>query len=362
MTKMIVSDDGWHCARSGQRNRAFQQNWGDKEGCGQRRIRSISPSPICSKNKIMSVLFLLTMMCLPRFGSAQRPRRLQQQQFQQMKIENAEEYEEILPASCIETGSDLLQAIRDFYQGTISSTYTSSAARTYGWPMDSWCVSSEVKQKLNSDDESPLRQYVFTAIEHVADIHDDDFLSVPDSDVMISHWILSASGSPCTDICSSIDTTVSFSNFKNSSSSLGEIAANQNNEEKDEATPGDDADSPNNTNNKEMDFSTSYSRGSRNKTTTAMLIRLIPVKLVCILSLMCLFLGVRQMFLSVERDNGACCCKFGCSLLGFGTGVYASYEGIDPSDVSDHQKVVEFELLQLAASGDEDDEVDIVIS
>ena len=110
--------------------------------------------------------------------------------------------------------------------------------------------------------------------------------------------------------------------------------------------------------NHENTHTDSLPNGSRNKTTSGMLIRLIPVKLLALLSFMCLVLGLRQMFLSSDGDN--CCSKLSAS-LGFRSGGHAAYQGIDPSDVLDHQKSVEFELLQLAASGDADVELDMNI-
>ena len=99
---------------------------------------------------------------------------------------------------------------------------------------------------------------------------------------------------------------------------------------------------------------------SRNKTTTAMLLRLIPIKLCVLLAFMCLVLGIRQMILNSDRDH--CCGKFG-AILGFQSGGHVAYQGIDPSDVEESQKSVEFELLQLAASGDafEDEDLDVDI-
>ena len=81
-----------------------------------------------------------------------------------------------------------------------------------------------------------------------------------------------------------------------------------------------------------------------------MLIRLIPLKLCALLAFMCLLLGLRQMILNSDRDH--CCGKIG-ALLGFRSGGQVAYQGIDPSDVEACQKSVEFELLQLAASGDD---------
>ncbi len=113
-----------------------------------------------------------------------------------------------------------------------------------------------------------------------------------------------------------------------------------------------------------MDYSSSTRESNiavaRNKTTTAMLIRLIPIKLCALLAFMCLVLGIRQMILNSDRDH--CCGRFG-AILGFQTGGHVAYQGIDPSDVEESQKSVEFELLQLAASGDafEDEDLDVDI-
>eukprot|EP00535_Pseudo-nitzschia_heimii_P006566 CAMPEP_0197177378 /NCGR_PEP_ID=MMETSP1423-20130617/3001_1 /TAXON_ID=476441 /ORGANISM="Pseudo-nitzschia heimii, Strain UNC1101" /LENGTH=333 /DNA_ID=CAMNT_0042626915 /DNA_START=191 /DNA_END=1192 /DNA_ORIENTATION=+ len=331
-----------------------------------------SSSGLC-KSTISPLLLLLTIMWLPQFGSAHRPRRLQQQQqqqrqFQRIITEESEVYTDLQPTSCIETSNELLNAIPDFYNLRESSEYDSSAAQTYGWPIESWCVSADVEHKLKSGDEAPLIQHIVTVFEHVDDTHDDDSLSLPDPNIIITHWVLSASGTPCVDVCSDANGTTSFPNSKTLPSAGEETMAKQNIDEDQVLLEGNASESystaPNSIKNLETTNSTLHSSGSRKKTTTAMLTRLIPVKLVCILSLMCLFLGVRQMFLSVERENGACCCKLG--IFGFITGGVVSYEGIDPSDVGDHQKVVEFELLQLAASGeldaDLDGETDIEIS
>jgi len=93
------------------------------------------------------------------------------------------------------------------------------------------------------------------------------------------------------------------------------------------------------------------SSSTRNSTTTSMLVRLIPVKLLMVLLMVGLVIAVRQMALSADDDTLRCC-NF-TSLLGGSR--YAPYEGIDPTDVSDHQKSVEVELLQLAASAGDDD-------
>mmetsp|Transcript_10158 Transcript_10158/g.10874 ORF Transcript_10158/g.10874 Transcript_10158/m.10874 type:complete len:207 (+) Transcript_10158:128-748(+) len=94
------------------------------------------------------------------------------------------------------------------------------------------------------------------------------------------------------------------------------------------------------------------SSSTRNSNTTSMLVRLIPVKLLVVLLMMGLVIAVRQMAVSAEDDTLRCC---KCTSL-LGGSRYAPYEGIDPTDVSDHQKSVEVELLQLSAStGDDDD-------
>jgi len=87
---------------------------------------------------------------------------------------------------------------------------------------------------------------------------------------------------------------------------------------------------------------TPHGNNGENNTTTSMLVRLIPIKLVAVLLIMILVIAFRQIAISVDSR-------------------YAPYEGINPTDVdlSDHQKTVEFELLQLAASnGDDDDDDD----
>jgi hypothetical protein len=318
-------------------------------------MRSTSPSSWLCKTTMTSVLFLLTLLWLPHPGSAQRPR--------------------LQPTACIETGSELLNAIRDYYGYGLSEEfeYDSPAAQTYGWPIDSWCVSNDVEEKLSMREESPLNEHVSAAVHNMIAVHDDDASSTLDTNDLISDWSWSFTGKTCLDLCSDLNDVPSFSTTTNSFSSNEENVKNydtEGGEEKDQALLGDSAsdsyeDAINNTENQESPQSSSQSSGSRNKTTTGMLFRLIPVKLVVVLSLMCLVLGVRQIFLSAEGHNGyCCCCKLGCSLFGFGSGGYATYEGIDPSDVSDHQKSVEFELLQLGASGDVDGDVeaDVVIS
>jgi hypothetical protein len=86
---------------------------------------------------------------------------------------------------------------------------------------------------------------------------------------------------------------------------------------------------------------TPHGNNGENNTTTSMLVRLIPIKLVVVLLIMILVIAFRQIAISVDSR-------------------YAPYEGINPTDVdlSDHQKTVEFELLQLAASNGDDDNDD----
>ena len=222
-----------HLARF--RPRPLSQTRGDKEERGRCRIKS---SPRLCKSTVVSVFFLLMTMWLPQFGSAHRPRGLreqqQHQQFQRITTEESEEYEDIQPTSCIETASELLNAIRDFYHLRESFEYDSSAAQTYGWPIEGWCVSSEVEQKLKSGDESPLTQDVVTAIENIVDTHDDDSFSLPDPNILITHWILSGSGSPCVDVCSDANDTTAFSTTTASPSPIGETVVNQNTEEDDQ--------------------------------------------------------------------------------------------------------------------------------
>jgi hypothetical protein len=306
-----------------------------------------------------SVLFLVTLLWLPQPGTAEQP--------------TGEEPPRLRPTACIETGSELLNAIRDFYGDGLSHDheYGSSAAQTYGWPIDSWCVSSDVEDKLLRE-ESPLNEQLSVSVHNVIAIHDDDEFDAPAANDLISDWTVSFSGQTCLDLCFALNDGSSFSASTNSFPSDEENVTNYydtkgGEENQDQGLLGDSASDPyeDATLNTEYQKS-SQSSGSRNTTTTGMLFRLIPMKLVCVLSLMCLVLGVRQMLLSAEDGNGyCCCCKLGCSLFGgFGSGGYATYEGIDPSDVEDHQKSVEFELLQLAASGDLDADVeaDVVIS
>jgi len=437
---------------------------------------------------------------LPNSGIAEAPKPLVRRVEEQPPQLATHDYigDEPLYA-CIETGSELLTAIRGYYKhGVFSEQKENAAAQTYGWPIQGWCVSSEVATKLQST--SWLTEHVALTFEHIADVHDDDALSNIDADELIDEWILSVSSAGCADVCSAAnalpppsvmtssnswndenvtsfdanydteweeeeeallgesesevsaaekdvknddteleeeqeaqpwDITSEFdgkeedlSNYDNEWGGeeedeilLGDIESevyaeeddaqvydmetdtstyspeSEEEEEGDEAYLGnieseffvDDQDTASyNTewgedeNESEAIFADSSSEsyadatneiknhestksGSRNKTTTGMLIRLIPVKLVALLSFMCLVLGVRQMFMSPDGDS-RCCCKLGCSFFGFGSGGHASYQGIDPSDVSDHQKVVDLELLQLSASGDMESEFDVVIS
>ena len=353
---------GRKLARPRQRRRPLSQRQGDEEEDRRCTMRSTSPSSWrCKTTTMASVLFLVTLLWLPQPGTAEWP--------------NGEP-PRLQPTACIERGSELLNAIRDYYGGRFSYEHEvgSSAARTYGWPIDSWCVSSDVEDKLMRD-ESPLNEHLSAAVHNTIALHDDDEFVTPDANQLISDWSLSFAGQTCLDLCFALNDGSSFSATTNSFPSDKENVTNYDTkggeEKQDQGLLGDSAsdsyeDAINNTEYQESPHSSSQSSGSRNTTTTGMLFRLIPMKLVCVLSLMCLVLGVRQMFLSAEDGNGyCCCCKLGCSLFGFlGSGGYATYEGIDPSDVEDHQKSVEFELLQLAASGDVDVDVEahVVIS
>lgn len=391
------------------------------------------------KTAMRSTLWLVMILC---GASAQSQTQLVREPVPLPPQPEAAVPEQLPPTSCLETGPQLLQAIRDYYAGGVSMESQSSAAQTYGWPIASWCLSPGVANKLEKD-PSPLQGHLASAVERIVNVHmNDDVISTLEADDLMAGWDVSRSSATCVALCSEEDddddddaspnppyvgnneTQVEYEDDEEGQAPAEDSASDSyasNTEEEDEDEQGrfppgetesesytyntegeeevdqgrfppeDNASESYTYNTEEEDeqdhalpvdsASQSYadpsdimdndeeiiysgSSSARNKTTTGMLIRLIPVKLLVVLSLMCVFLGMRQMVLSAESDgyHFCCCCKQG--LFGFGSrGGYANYEGIDPSDVSDHQKSVEFELLQLAASGEDVDvEIDVEIS
>eukprot|EP00534_Pseudo-nitzschia_fraudulenta_P008587 CAMPEP_0201149846 /NCGR_PEP_ID=MMETSP0851-20130426/11074_1 /ASSEMBLY_ACC=CAM_ASM_000631 /TAXON_ID=183588 /ORGANISM="Pseudo-nitzschia fraudulenta, Strain WWA7" /LENGTH=361 /DNA_ID=CAMNT_0047426335 /DNA_START=337 /DNA_END=1422 /DNA_ORIENTATION=- len=359
---------------------------------------------------------------------------------------------------CIDSGIELLKAIRSFYKRGLSNAQNSFAARSYGWPIAHWCLSTKVVRKLDNDSHSPLPGHISNTLEKIVEKNDDDNLLELNVTSLISDWNLSLSDESCLTTCSATDgtgpvsaTTATTRSYPSQEEEIEEeeeeekeeteeeeketkeeeIDVEEETEEEEEieeeeeeieenpALFGDREEDPdmfrdsaensykdatydidavssystqekevteedpavfgdrgedqamfgdngstndNDVNNPDSASSGFGSNATRNKSTTGMLIRLIPVKLVALLSLMCLVLGIRQMCLSPDIIGNCSCCKLGCSIFGLSSDGYASYEGIDPSDITEHEKVVEFELLQLAESGDMDHDIDVVIS
>mmetsp|Transcript_3382 Transcript_3382/g.7278 ORF Transcript_3382/g.7278 Transcript_3382/m.7278 type:complete len:339 (-) Transcript_3382:566-1582(-) len=300
------------------------------------------------KTKLMTsvVLFLLTLSWLPQSGNAQQPllRRVSKKQHQKHRPQ---------PSKCIESESELLGAIREYYAQGLSNKRDSPSAQTYGWSIQKWCLSSDVLEKWGGSDDTTSEENISMVVKDIVDTHDDDGIEDLEANDWTSDWSQSTTNTRCMDLCAS-------------AAEEENVSGNDHvEEERNDDQVGYDSyveGTGTNTKDQEDPSSDSDTRNPRNSTTTSMLVRLIPLKLVVVLSLMCLTLGIRQMCLSVDADSGCCCCcKWINSLFG---SRYASYEGIDPSDVSDHQKGVEFELLQLAASGEvgSDDTEVVVIS
>ena len=233
----------------------------------------------------------------------------------------------IEPSSCILDGSELLNAVRDYYtwcDGREDCESHSYSAKTYGFPISHWCLSDPVLTKLYIPDGA-LRNHLADALANIIKDRDAKHQPTttpvdPDPIEYANDW--NAHSELCLDVCSGIQEDNTLNEL-----SEGETFAQ---------TP------------------TTSSSHSRSKTTTDILLRLIPLKLMALLALMCLALGIRQMVLNSQVESDFCycwcfrkrnCCSFFCGSSRGGT---IAYEGIDPSDVSDHQKSVEFELLQLA--------------
>jgi len=233
----------------------------------------------------------------------------------------------IEPSSCISGGSELLNAVRDYYtniwcdgqEGCESDSYS---AKTYGFPISDWCLSDPVLAKLDIPDGA-LQNHLADALAFIIEFRNAKPTMTPvdpDPNAYANDW--NAHHEHCLDVCSGIQEDNTLNEL-----SEGETFA---------------------------ETATTSSSHSRSKTTTDILLRLIPLKLMALLALMCLALGIRQMVLNSQVESDFCycwcfrkrnCCSFFCGSSRGGT---IAYEGIDPSDVSDHQKSVEFELLQLA--------------
>lgn len=287
-------------------------------------------------------------------------------------------FEPIEPTECVEYGKDLLQAVGNYYQGGTRNEYDSYAAQNLGWPIESWCISDYFYEGLN---DGPLGENVSNLLHQIRSNHnDDDAIASLEVEDLIEEWIASMDDGSCSEVC---DYGTSTSTSHPSGSSTLPISGGSptltpeiTTENSFDYYYGDtkepqDLRGPSSNNQEEKSINMEYNseeqqvqynvdewnaaneepdtiyKESHNQSTTGMLFRLIPVKLVAVLSLMCLVLGLRQFFLNSDGDS--CCSKIG-SKLGFGSEI--AYQGIDPSD--SHQKSVDFEMLQLAASGDGD--------
>ena len=276
-------------------------------------------------------------------------------------------YEEpIEPSECLESGEQLLRALKDYY----SLEHSNDAAQSYGWPIQTWCVNDWIQELLQ---KGPLGEGVQDVLEGISISSDNNVVAAGD---LISGWIGTAPNQLCLELCAEEENPTGTVNPTNTFTSDGTGSS----------TLGFEEDSYNLYNTKNVDnynenIDNSYTEEEEpvsyepaidasnsaehvpntiqkeKTTTTGMLFRLIPIKLVAILSLMCFVLGLRQMFLHSDGDN--CCSKMG-NWMGFSSGGH-TYQGIDPSDLADQQKSVDFEMLQLAASGDGDLDLDVDI-
>jgi len=287
-------------------------------------------------------------------------------------------FEPIEPTQCVEYGEDLLRAVRNYYHGGTRNEYDSNAAQILGWPIENWCISDYFYDGLN---DGRLGDNVVNLLQEIRNNHNtDDAIASLEVEDLIEEWISNMDDESCSEVCEyGSSTSTSTSNPSGSStvggpwgsSTLAPDATTKNSFDNSDMKNAQDLRGPSSNNQAENSINMEYTseeqqvqynveewnaaneepdtiyKESQNQSTTSMLVRLIPVKLVAVLFLMCLVLGLRQVFLNSDGDS--CCSKIG-SKFGFGSDI--AYQGIDPSD--SHQKSVDFEMLQLASSGDGD--------